>query len=47
MDKGLRCVGVLKLEIIFRTGLLQQGHFSSGLAETGRRSVKPEPQQGF
>ncbi len=47
MDKGLRYVGVLKLEIIFRTGLLQQGHFSSGLAETGRRSVKPEPQQGF
>jgi hypothetical protein len=47
MDSGLRYVGVLKLEMIFCTDLLQAGHFSSGLAETGRRSVKPGPPHGL
>jgi len=47
IDRGLRYVGVLKVEMIFSTGLLQAGHFSSGLAETGRRSVKPGPPHGL
>ena len=47
MESGLRMEGVLKLEMIFWTGRLQAGHLSSGLAETGRRSVKPGPPHGL
>ena len=47
IERGLRWLGVLKPEISFRTGRRQAGHFSSGLAVTGRRKVKPEPPQGL
>ena len=47
MESGLRMEGVLKLEMIFCTGRLQAGHLSSGLADTGRRSVKPGPPHGL
>lgn len=44
MDSGLRCVGVLKLEISLRTGFLQPGHLVSSGALNGRRKVNLPPQ---
>jgi hypothetical protein len=36
--------GVLKPEMILRTGFLHAGHFTSGGAEIGRFNVKVPPQ---
>ena len=36
MDSGLSLCGVLKPEMILRTGFLQAGQFVSGLADSGR-----------
>src|SRR5579859_767685 len=43
MDNGLSLVGVLKPEMILRTGFLQAGQLVSGLADSGRRSVNRPP----
>ena len=43
MDSGLSLCGVLKPEMIFRTGFLQAGHFSSGGADSGRFNVNVPP----
>jgi len=44
MDSGLSLCGVLKPEMIFRTGFLHAGQFVSGLAESGRFNVNFPPQ---
>jgi hypothetical protein len=44
MDSGLSLCGVLKPEMIFRTGFLHAGQCVSGLAESGRFYVNFPPQ---
>ena len=44
MDSGLSLCGVLKPEMILRTGFLHAGQFVSGLAESGRFKVNFPPQ---
>jgi hypothetical protein len=44
MDSGLSLCGVLKPEMIFRTGFLHAGQFVRGLAESGRFKVNFPPQ---
>jgi hypothetical protein len=44
MDSGLSLCGVLKPEMILRTGFLHAGQFVSGLAESGRFRVNFPPQ---
>ncbi|HEX3100587.1 MAG TPA: hypothetical protein VHQ01_02285 [Pyrinomonadaceae bacterium] len=44
IESGFNLCGVLKLEMILRTGFLQAGHFSSGGADSGRLSVNLPPQ---
>jgi len=43
MDSGLSLCGVLKPEMIFRTGFLHDGHFVNGAAEIGRFNVNVPP----
>src|SRR5271154_1829003 len=44
IESGLSLCGVLKDEMILRTGFLHAGHFSSGGADSGRFSVNLPPQ---
>ena len=43
MDSGLSLCGVLKPEMILRTGFLHAGQFINGLADSGRCSVNFPP----
>jgi hypothetical protein len=43
IDTGFSFVGVLKVEMIFRTGFRQAGQLRKGSASNGRRSVKCPP----
>ena len=43
MESGLSLCGVLKPEMIFRTGFLHAGHLVKGAADKGRFSVNVPP----